>query len=241
MTDTLLSVEDLSIRFGGLRALNAVNFEIKKGEIVGLIGPNGAGKTTLFSALVGLNRPQSGSIRFRGEEILGEKPHKIARRGMTKTFQNTALFPDMSLLDNVLTAALVNSPLAEARDLARDCLDRVGLIKAAEEDVENLTFPQRALGEVARGLATRPQLLLLDEVMAALTPVEMDSVIASLTEIQARDGVTFMVVEHHMHAIMKMSGRVLVLNFGELIAVGTPKEVSRNDDVIAAYLGDENA
>lgn len=241
MTQTLLDVRSLGIRFGGLRALHDVNFSLKPGEIVGLIGPNGAGKTTLFSTLVGLNRTATGSIRFAGEEILGRKPHRIARAGMTKTFQNTALFPDMTLLDNVVTAGLCGRSLADARMAARDCLDRVGLSGSADADIADLTFPQKALGEVARALATRPKLLLLDEVMAALTLAEMDEVMATVRDLRDREGTTFVVVEHHMHAIMKLSERVLVLNFGELIADGTPDEVSRNPSVVASYLGEDHA
>jgi len=236
-----LQVKDLTVRFGGLVAVNQVTFTIQPGEIIGLIGPNGAGKTTLFSMLVGMFKPTSGQIHFNGKRIDRKRPHVIARQGMTKTFQNTALFPEMSLLENVTTAGLLHHGLAEARALAWDCLDKVGLRDVAHADVDDLTFPQKALGEVARALATRPRILLLDEVMAALTPPEMDAVMATLRELRDRDGLTLIVVEHHMRAIMRLCERLLVLNFGRLIADGPPAEVSANPDVIAAYLGGSHA
>lgn len=237
----ILDASGLTVRFGGLVALSNVSFAVQPGEIIGLIGPNGAGKTTLFSSLVGLNRLNSGEIRFDSQKIDGLRPHRIARLGMTKTFQNTALFPGMTLFDNVVTAAAVRLPLKNAQALARECLEKVDLQNAADVDVDDLTFPQKALGEVARALATGPKMLLLDEVMAALTPSEMDAVIATLRELRDREGITLVIVEHHMRAIMQISERILVLNFGQLIASGTPGEVSKNPDVITAYLGQADA
>lgn len=237
----ILDASGLTVRFGGLVALSNVSLAVQPGEIIGLIGPNGAGKTTLFSSLVGLNRLNSGEIRFDSQKIDGLRPHRIARLGMTKTFQNTALFPGMTLFDNVVTAAAVRLPLKNAQALARECLEKVDLQNAADVDVDDLTFPQKALGEVARALATGPKMLLLDEVMAALTPSEMDAVIATLRELRDREGITLVIVEHHMRAIMQISERILVLNFGQLIASGTPGEVSKNPDVITAYLGQADA
>ncbi|MGY4505802.1 branched-chain amino acid transport system ATP-binding protein [Bradyrhizobium sp. GM24.11] len=238
---SLLDVSGLTVRFGGLVALSNVNFAMTPGEITGLIGPNGAGKTTLFSSLVGLHRLNAGEIRFDGHRIDGLRPHRIARLGMTKTFQNTALFPGMSLFDNVVTAAAVRLSLREAQAIARECLEKVGLQSASDIDVDNLTFPQKALGEVARALATGPRVLLLDEVMAALTPSEMDAVMSTLRQLRDREGISMIIVEHHMRAIMQISERILVLNFGQLIASGSPAEVSQNPDVIAAYLGQSDA
>lgn len=237
----ILDVAGLTVRFGGLVALSNVSFSVQPGEIIGLIGPNGAGKTTLFSSLVGLNGLNAGEIHFEGEKVDGLRPYRISRLGMTKTFQNTALFPAMTLFENVVTAAAVRLPLKDAQALARDCLKKVGLESACDTDVDDLTFPQKALGEVARALATAPKLLLLDEVMAALTPVEMDAVIATLRDLRDREGITFVIVEHHMRAIMQISERILVLNFGQLIASGTPGEISQNPDVITAYLGQQDA
>lgn len=238
---SILDVSGLTVRFGGLVALSNVSFAVEPGEIIGLIGPNGAGKTTLFSSLVGLNRLDAGEIRFEGERIDGLRPYRIARAGMTKTFQNTALFPAMTLFENVVTAAAVRLPLKDAQALARECLKKVGLESAGDIDVDDLTFPQKALGEVARALATAPRVLLLDEVMAALTPSEMDAVVTTLRDLRDREGITLVIVEHHMRAIMQISERILVLNFGQLIASGSPSEVSKNSDVITAYLGQPDA
>ncbi|MEQ6248172.1 ABC transporter ATP-binding protein [Sulfitobacter sp. HNIBRBA3233] len=236
MTAPLLEVSGLTRRFGGLVAVNDVTFSAQEGEIVGLIGPNGAGKTTLFNLLTGIYQPSSGEIRFEGTSSGGLKPHKIARRGMTKTFQNVALFMESSVLDNVVTGGLLNNPLPEAREKARAILDRVGLSGIADVRAGDLSFPERARVEVARALCTEPKLLLLDEVMAALTPAEMEEVIDLVRSLRD-EGITFIVVEHHMKAVMKLCERLLVLNFGELIADGTPVEIARNERVIEAYLG----
>jgi branched-chain amino acid transport system ATP-binding protein len=238
---SLLSVKSATVRFGGLTALNDVSFDISPGEIIGLIGPNGAGKTTLFSTLVGFIRPTSGEIAVAGVRVNGMRPHRVAALGMTKTFQNTALFPGMTLFENVMTAAVVREKLADARRTATECLTEVGLAEAANANVDELTFPQRALAEVARALASRPKILLLDEVMAALTPREMDAVIAGLLRIRDQRGLALIVVEHHMRAIMQLSERILVLNFGRLLADGSPDAVTKNPDVIAAYLGASHA
>jgi branched-chain amino acid transport system ATP-binding protein len=233
---TILEVRAVSRRFGGLQALSEVTFSVRRGEIVGVIGPNGAGKTTLFSVLVGLVRPDFGSVSLDGRNLSGLKPHRVAALGMTKTFQNVALFAESSVLDNVLTAGLLHHGVDEARLEALKCLERVGLKSVAHKLAGELSFPERARVELARALCTVPKVLLLDEVMAALNHVEMQEIMRLIRSLR-EDGVTLLVVEHHMRAIMNVCDRILVLNFGRLLADGTPLQVAADVAVIEAYLG----
>ncbi|MBI5264345.1 MAG: ABC transporter ATP-binding protein [Bradyrhizobium sp.] len=232
----LLEADAICVTFGGLRAVDGVSFTVNAGEIIGLIGPNGAGKTTIFNALVGLQPLTSGFVRLGGERVSGLKPHRVAQKGMTKTFQNAALFPDMSVVENVTTAALLRHDLHGARTKAEAVLEKLGLNGIAQADVADLTFPQKALVEMARALATEPRVLLLDEVMAALTHSEMDEVMEVIRGLRA-EGLSFLVVEHHMRAIMALCDKLLAVNFGRLLAHGTPAEVAANPQVIEAYLG----
>lgn len=239
MPEEILSVKQLTRRFGGLTAVNQLSFQVKRGELIGLIGPNGAGKTTLFNLLMGLIKPSEGDVYLEGQRITGFKPHQVCQRGMVKTFQNVALFPEMSVLENVLTGGLQNLSLDEAKQLAAVNLEKVGMLHIADKKAADLTFPEKALVEMARALCTQPKLVLLDEVMAALNDVEMDQILALIRKLRDEEGLTFIVIEHHMRAIMNLCERILVLSFGQKIAEGTPAEISRHPDVIAAYLGQE--
>ncbi|MGA7327835.1 MAG: ABC transporter ATP-binding protein [Rhodomicrobium sp.] len=232
----VLEVYNVSKRFGGLQALHNVSFKTGEGEILGLIGPNGAGKTTLFSVVAGLTEPDEGKIRLGGQFIGGMKPHQIAALGLTKTFQNVALFSECTVLDNVLIGALLRHSLPNAREAARECLSRIGLSGIAHKPASALSFPEKARVEVARALATEPKVILFDEVMAALNPIEMEGVMAVIRDLAA-SGLAIVVVEHHMKAIMGLSSRIVALNFGRVIAEGPPTEIARHPDVIAAYLG----
>lgn len=233
----VLKVEGITKRFGGLVAVDHVSFSIEEGEILGLIGPNGAGKTTLFSVIVALHKADSGRIVFQGEEIQDLKTHEIAARGITKTFQITALFNDMSILDNVIVGAFLHHKRFDgAMQAAEEALRMVDLSPGCAATTAELNLIDSAHLEIARALATRPKLLLLDEVMAGLVPREIDKALDMIRKIRDQ-GITVMFIEHNMRAVMRVSSRIIAFDSGKIIAEGTPEEVSNNPRVIESYLG----
>jgi branched-chain amino acid transport system ATP-binding protein len=235
----LLSLAAVTKRFRGLVAVDGVSFAVAPGDIFAVIGPNGAGKTTLFNMIAGVFAPDDGRIVLAGERIDGRRPDEIARRGIGRTFQIVRPFPALSVEDNVVVGALLRAgDLDAARTLARDVLRRLDLYDKRAQHAASLTLPDRKRLEVARALATRPKLLLLDEVMAGLRPTETDRMVAILHELN-RDGLTILLIEHVMRAVLALASRVLVLHHGATIAEGPPDAVVREPAVIASYLGAE--
>ena len=237
----LLTVDGISKRFRGLLAVDRLSFDVPEGGIFAVIGPNGAGKTTLFNMIAGVFPPDSGSIGFSGERIDGLTPDKICRRGIGRTYQIVRPFPGLSVEDNVIVGALLHRRhVRDARGHAHVVLRRLDLYDKRDQRASSLTLPDRKRLEVARALATDPKLLLLDEVMAGLRPTETDRIVAILRELNRDSGLTILLIEHVMRAVMALAGRILVLHHGASIAEGAPEQVVRDPAVIDSYLGAED-
>ena len=235
----ILELAGVTKRFGGLTAVSDVSFTVPTGELLGIIGPNGAGKTTLFNVISGYYRPESGRIVFAGHDVTGLPPHQICRLGLTRTFQLVKPFGNLSVIDNVMIGALTRLPtVSSARLEAERVVESCGLGSHAGSHARTLPVGLRKRLEVARALATRPRLLLLDEVMAGLNPTELTGMIELIRRLHA-DGLTLIVIEHIMAAMMRLARRIVVLHHGEAIAAGTPAEITQDRRVVDAYLGEE--
>jgi len=238
---SLLKVENVSMFFGGLAALTDVSFEVNKGEIVALIGPNGAGKTTMFNCINGFYNPSRGKLLFNSEDISGKKPYQVCMKGMARTFQVVKPLQRMSVLDNVIASSFLRSKNKhEAEKNAMEVLELTGLVEDKDIISKGLPLGKRKRLEIARALATKPELLLLDESFAGLNPAELNQSIEIIRKIKEQ-GITILIIEHHMKVIMSISDRIVVLCYGQKIAEGTPSQIGNNPEVIEAYLGEAHA
>jgi branched-chain amino acid transport system ATP-binding protein len=241
----LLNVRDVSVRFGGIHALRGASLSVNEGEIRGIIGPNGAGKTTLFNVITGVQKPVAGSVRLGGEELVGRAPEAICRRGVARTYQKVRPFPRLTVLQNIMIP-IVNRDgwsggIHAARPVALDLIERVGLGPYAQTEAGRLNLFHRKKVELARALGAGGRLLLLDEVMAGLTPVECDSAVVLLRSVKQDFKLTIVCIEHLMRIVMALSDSITVLDRGSVIAEGTPAAVSANEQVQEAYFGKDHA
>lgn len=236
----LLALKDIRKRFGGLFVLNDVSFNVDEGEIVGLIGPNGAGKTTLFNVISGIYRPNSGSIQYKGKELVGHKPHQICRSGIARTFQLVRVFPTMTVLENVLVGAKYGKKRTKkkALDAALRCLEALKLLEIKDMVAGHLTFSDRRLVEMARAIASKPGLALLDEPLAGLNPTETHTVMDLIEDIRETHGISILWIEHKIDAIFNVCDKIVVLDYGRKLAEGNPEEIAENKNVVEAYLGE---
>ena len=242
MSGARLELAGVGKSFRGLRAVHEVSFAVPAGAINALIGPNGAGKTTIFNMIAGVFAPDAGAVTLDGRRISGLRPDRVCSAGVGRTFQIVKPFKGLSVLENVTVGALHRRPdLADARESASAILARLGLHDRRHQMAESLTLPDRKRLEVARALATEPSLLLLDEVMAGLRPTEVDVMVTFLRELNAASGITILLIEHVMRAVMALAAHVVVVSYGEKIAEGTPAEISRHPAVLDVYLGDAEA
>ena len=238
--ERLLEVRGISKHFRGLKAVSNVSFGVKQGEIVALIGPNGAGKTTVFNLAAGVYRPDEGEVLLGGQRIDGLRPDQICQVGVGRTFQIVKPFAGIAVVDNVIVGALRrHKSVNEARERALDTLQRLGLWQKRFDLASTLTLPERKRLEVAKALATEPRILLLDEVMAGLRPTETDQMVAVFRELNEKEGLTILLIEHVMRAVMSLSKHIVVLHHGEVIKEGAPEEVVRDPAVLECYLGEE--
>ena len=236
----MLEAKSISKSFRGLRAVREASFEVPEGGIAGLIGPNGAGKTTIFNMVAGVFAPDSGEIVFEKRKIQGLRADQICAAGIGRTFQIVKPFAGLSVLDNVMVGAFLREKTASsAKDLSASILEKLGLGPKRNLPASSLTLPDRKRLEIARALATRPRLLLLDEVMAGLRPTECDQLVAVFREINRGEGLTILLIEHVMRAVMALAGQIVVLHHGEVIARGAPEQVVRDPAVLECYLGEE--